>query len=142
VISRAAHDAGPRLVLDRVALPYDAFLRALPDDHLSFFRELALVHQSDGAVFSHGGLDPRVSSLEAQTREALIWGSDAWPADYPGPRLHVYGHHDNADVDATDWPHPAVGPFTIGMDTISHGVLTAIRLPDRQVFQSERFGAA
>jgi hypothetical protein len=25
---------------------------------------------------------------------------------------------------------------TIGIDTIGHGVLTAIRLPDRQLFQS------
>jgi serine/threonine protein phosphatase 1 len=37
IISRAAQALGPRLVLDRVALPYDAFLRALPADHLAFF---------------------------------------------------------------------------------------------------------
>jgi hypothetical protein len=33
--------------------------------------------------------------------------------------------------------HRIVGS-TIGLDTISHGVLTAVRLPDRLVIQSER----
>jgi hypothetical protein len=28
---------------------------------------------------------------------------------------------------------------TIGIDTISHGVLTAIRLPDERVYQSGRY---
>ena len=28
---------------------------------------------------------------------------------------------------------------SIGIDTISHGILTAFRLPDRRVFQSARF---
>jgi hypothetical protein len=33
---------------------------------------------------------------------------------------------------------PALRGRTIGLDTISHGVLTAIRLPDRRIFQSGR----
>jgi hypothetical protein len=28
---------------------------------------------------------------------------------------------------------------TVGIDTISHGVLTAIRMPDRQAFQGGRY---
>ncbi len=28
---------------------------------------------------------------------------------------------------------------TIGVDTISHGVLTAVRLPDHRIFQSARY---
>jgi len=28
---------------------------------------------------------------------------------------------------------------TVGIDTISHGVLTAIRMPDRRVFQGGRY---
>lgn len=141
LIAQAAREAGPRLVLDRVALPYDAFVSVLPAAHLEFLRGLVLVHQSDDAVFSHGGLDPRVPSLEAQARLALIWGSDDWPAGYEGPRVHVYGHHDNAEVDAAGWPRPAVRSHSIGIDTISHGVLTAVRLPDRHVMQSARFAA-
>lgn len=139
IISCAAEELGPRLVLDRVALPYDAFVDALPPDHLAFFRELTLVHQSDGAVFSHGGLDPAAGGIAAQTPDALIWGSTTWPAGCLGPDCHVYGHHDDADVDESGWPQPARGPFSLGIDTISHGVLSAVRMPDRTVFQSKRF---
>jgi hypothetical protein len=34
---------------------------------------------------------------------------------------------------------PKVVANTIGIDTIAHGVLTAIRMPDRRVFQSGRY---
>jgi serine/threonine protein phosphatase 1 len=139
IISRAAQALGPRLVLDRVALPYDAFLRALPADHLAFFSALTLVHQADGALFSHGGLDPAVADITAQTRDALIWGSATWPVGCVGPNCHVYGHHNDAELDDTGWPNPARGPFSLGIDTISHGVLTAVRMPDRALFQSGRF---
>ena len=37
------------------------------------------------------------------------------------------------------WPRPRITANTIGLDTISRGVLSAIRLPDRTVFQSRRF---
>jgi hypothetical protein len=43
-------------------------------------------------------------------------------------------------VSDTGWPRLHLLPNnTIGIDTISHGVLTAIRLPDRRIFQSGRF---
>jgi hypothetical protein len=51
----------------------------------------------------------------------------------------VYGHWNNADVGADGWPRPMVIGNTVGIDTISHGVLTAIRMPDRRVFQSGRY---
>jgi hypothetical protein len=50
----------------------------------------------------------------------------------------VYGHWDNAVVDPSGWPQPLVIGDTIGIDTISHGVLTAIRMPDRRIFQSAK----
>jgi hypothetical protein len=53
----------------------------------------------------------------------------------------VYGHRNNAVVSADGWPSPAILGRTIGIDTISHGVLTAVRLPDGRVFQSARFKA-
>jgi hypothetical protein len=42
-------------------------------------------------------------------------------------------------LDAQGWPHPRIAGATIGLDTISHGVLTAVRLEDRRVFQSRRY---
>ena len=57
---------------------------------------------------------------------------------YEGAEIVVYGHHNNATVTAGGLPQPAVLGRTIGIDTIAHGVLTAIRLPDRRLFQSAR----
>ena len=45
----------------------------------------------------------------------------------------------NAEVDDDDWPHPRVVGNTFGLDTIAHGVLTAIRLPGPYVLQSARY---
>jgi hypothetical protein len=50
----------------------------------------------------------------------------------------VYGHHNNATLNGNGWPTPTILGRTIGIDTISHGVLTAVRLPDQKVFQSAR----
>jgi hypothetical protein len=50
----------------------------------------------------------------------------------------IYGHFNNAVLDAAGWPHPRITQHALGIDTISHGVLTAVRLPDRKVFQSHR----
>ena len=46
--------------------------------------------------------------------------------------------HGNATALGADGrPRPRVRHNTIGLDTIEYGVLTAIRLPDRRVFQAE-----
>jgi hypothetical protein len=54
----------------------------------------------------------------------------------------VYGHWNNADIDSAGWPRPRVIGNTVGIDTIAHGVLTAIRLPDHEVIQSRRHAPA
>ncbi len=138
VLRCAAEAAGARLIVDEVPLPYEEFLKVLPPDHLAFLQSLRLVHRADGAIFAHGGLDPSVEALEEQSREALLWGTPAFLSDYVGPATVIYGHWDNASLDELGWPHPAMGRASIGIDTISHGVLTALRWPDRRVFQSAR----
>jgi hypothetical protein len=57
---------------------------------------------------------------------------------YVGEEVVIYGHWNNAEIDAKGWPHPRIIGQTVGLDTISHGVLTAMRFPDRTVFQSSR----
>jgi serine/threonine protein phosphatase 1 len=139
VIGDAAEAAGPRLVIDPVALPYELFFDAMPREHLVFFQQLALMHRTVDAVCSHGGLDPVAGAPEEQTRDALIWGTSTFPSGYAGPDLLLYGHWNNCQVDEDGWPRPAIAASSIGIDTISHGVLTAVRVPDRRVFQSKRF---
>lgn len=139
ILRAAAEDAGLALYTRKAPLPYDAFFASVPPKHIRFFEGLNLCYQSADGIFSHGGLDPRVPELRDQGRMALIWGAGGFPEAYRGDRVVVYGHWDNALLNRDGWPLPAIEDRTIGIDTISHGVLTAIRLPDRHVFQSARY---
>jgi hypothetical protein len=49
----------------------------------------------------------------------------------------VHGANDPA-VDREGWPHPRISGRSYGVDTISRGVLTAVRLPEGVVIQSDR----
>ena len=137
----AVSTAGARLFLDDCALPYEVFFDCLPHAHVRFFESLRAYHQSPDCVCAHGGLDARVSGVQDQSREALMWGAGGFPSQYVGPESVVYGHWNNAVLDAGGWPVPSMLGRTIGIDTIAHGVLTAIRMPDRRVFQSARYEA-
>lgn len=77
-----------------------------------------------------------VIPVEGQDEKTLIWGTDDFPRSYGGPDLVIYGHRDNAVVDREGWPLPSFSGCAIGIDTISHGVLTAIALPERRLIQS------
>jgi len=125
--------------LEQKALPYDVFFDAVPDEHLAFFRDLRLFHQTVDCICSHGGLDPKVRDLRKQAPHALVWGRGTFPDGYEGEPIVVYGHRNNATLDDHEWPRPTTNGRTIGIDTISHGVLTAIRLPDGKLFQSARW---
>jgi serine/threonine protein phosphatase 1 len=138
VLRAAIESADTEIYAGHVPLPYDAFFDQLPAAHLQFFIQLRSHHRSPDCVCAHAGVDPRLATLESQNRHALVWGVHSFPALYRGPEVVVYGHHNNATLDADGWPSPAVVGSTIGIDTIAHGVLTAVRLPDRRVFQSAR----
>jgi len=131
--------AGAALYLEQVSLPYEAFFECMPPEHLEFFESLRLYHQTPDCVCTHGGLDPLTKDIQQQSHHDLIWGGDAFPDGYEGSEVIVYGHHNNAVLDDDGWPGPAIVGRTIGVDTISHGVLTAVRLPDRCLFQSARY---
>ena len=80
--------------------------------------------------------------MEEQPARALIWGARGFPDRYRGGAMAVYGHWNNAAVTADGWPQPLMLGNTIGIDTIAWGVLTAVRLPDRRIFQSARYDSA
>jgi serine/threonine protein phosphatase 1 len=140
-LREAASKAGTELYLGQCRLPYEAFFDRVPVEHIRFFEELRLYYQSEDCVCTHAGVDPRIVRVQDQTREALTWGAGTFPEGYDGADMVVYGHRNNATLNADGWPAPTSVGRTIGIDTISHGVLTAIRLPDRRLFQSARYGA-
>jgi diadenosine tetraphosphatase ApaH/serine/threonine PP2A family protein phosphatase len=134
--------AAAQLYQSDCELPYGAFFDLLPPAHRAFFDSLAFCLQTRDCICSHGGLDPRIAALADQLSESLMWGDGTFPDGYDGQLPVVYGHWDNADVDDAGWPRPAIIGNTIGIDTIKHGVLTAVRLPDRRVFQSAKYASS
>jgi serine/threonine protein phosphatase 1 len=138
----AASETGSQLYLGRCTLPYDGFFEALPESHREFFAALVPYFEGPDCICTHAGLDPAVHTLVDQSVKSLIWGHAAFPAEYQGIPPVVYGHWDNAELDGRGWPTPRITGNTIGIDTVSHGVLTALRMPDRQVFQSARHAAS
>jgi serine/threonine protein phosphatase 1 len=138
MLRHAMQDVGLRLYVGTCSLPYDVFFDTMPQSHRTFFDQLVLSFQSEACICSHAGVDPRVADLADQTEKSLVWGNGPFPDNYRGQRTVVYGHRNNAELDPAGWPRPRITGNTIGIDTISHGVLTAIRLPDRRVYQSAR----
>ena len=129
---------GPRLLTERVKLPYDAFFARVPAEHLAFLERLVPFLRTEDVVCVHGGLDPALGPAEAQDAHTLAWGVEEFPEAYRGPDRLVYGHRCDAVVE-DGWPRPRVtNGVAFGIDTISHGVLTAMRFPDGLVLQSAR----
>ena len=120
------------------ALPYRLFFDSMPESHVQWFDRLRVSHRTAHCFCAHGGVDPAVTAPDQQTRHDLIWGGSGFPERYEGPDTIVYGHHNNARLTADGWPMPAISGRTIGVDTIAHGVLTAVRLPGGDIFQSGR----
>ena len=137
----SAEEAAFRLITDDVELPYEVFFEAMPAGHRRFFKRLRPFYESDGAFFVHAGVDPDGGAPAEQDSRELTWGLvHDFPRGYRGPQKVVYGHRNDCVLDAEGWPRPrVVNELTYGIDSISTGVLTALRMPDGEVFQSERF---
>ena len=129
---------GPSFILKHVRLPYELFLDAMPRKHVEFIKSLKTYYRSPDGVCVHGGLDPAVGPPEEQKPENLIWGTDDFPEAYSGEDAILYGHSNNPEFDKSGWPRPRIVGKTFGLDTISEGVLSAVRLPGGDVFQSDR----
>lgn len=136
---RAASRADlPGVYAGTAALPYAQFFDLLPAAHRQFFSSLVRWHETAECLCAHAGVDPAATAFDPEAR-ALVWGARGFPDEYAGDRPVVYGHMNNAHVDDDDWPHPRVVGTTFGLDTIAHGVLTAIRLPGPYILQSARY---
>jgi serine/threonine protein phosphatase 1 len=131
-------ELGARVILEKVRLPYELFFDAIPAEHMAFLSGLRTFFRAPEGVFVHGGVDPAGGKAEAQSTDHLLWGAEGFPDDYRGEDRIVYGHANNAVLDGNGWPRPRIVGRTYGLDTIAHGVLTALRLPDGAILQSRR----
>jgi diadenosine tetraphosphatase ApaH/serine/threonine PP2A family protein phosphatase len=141
-LRKAMASAGTALYIGRCALPYESFVDRVPADHIRFFEGLRPYCQTADCLCVHGGLDTRIADVQHQPPDAFIWGTGDFPNGYAGAEIVVYGHRNNTVLNADQWPVPLVVGRTIGIDTISHGILTAIRLPDQRIYQSARHEVA
>ena len=137
-IRAEARRLGGALYGGLVTLPYDAFFAAMPEAHRDFYRRLRRWHVTPDCFCAHAGIDPAAADPTSSSR-AHVWGAHGFPEAYRGARPVVYGHFNDADVGDDGWPRPRVVGATYGLDTISHGVLTAMRLPGPEFYQSARF---
>lgn len=102
----------------------EAFVRALPPDHLRFLVGLELTLVVGDFLFVHAGVRPGVP-IEDQAEHDLLWiRKDFLGSSRPSDKIVVHGH--------TPAEAPFLGPHRIGIDTGAYatGVLTAIRLLD------------
>jgi serine/threonine protein phosphatase 1 len=107
--------------------------RALPAEHLTFFRSLAVSHDEGGYRFVHGGVRPGVP-LGAQSDHDQMWIRQPFlESDGDHGAVIVHGHSIEAEVQ--------VRRNRIGIDTGAYrsGVLTCLVLEGaaRAVLQSE-----
>jgi serine/threonine protein phosphatase 1 len=111
----------------------------LPPEHERFFRSLKLHHSEGDHLFVHAGIgrdllderDPR-SALRRIRSEDALWDRTSIGQPHRLGVTVVYGHTPSEDFEVR-WDLP----FSIGIDTgaVYGGRLTAIRLPDRTLFQ-------
>jgi serine/threonine protein phosphatase 1 len=89
-------------------------------------------YEDEHGYYAHAGLMPGMS-FERTPPLIKLWGArDFLTSAYDWGKPVVFGH----------WqlPQPLLAPNRIGVDTGAYhtGVLTAVRLPDRAIFQARR----
>lgn len=135
---RALDEYGARLFTVRIPLPYCAFFDAMPPEHMAFFQQLKPYYRDDGMICVHAGVDLE-GRLDPPDLDVCVWGPSGFPEEYSGAEAVIYGHWNNGFVEHDGSVQPCILPNrTYGIDTISHGVLTALRLPDGKIFQSAK----
>lgn len=111
---------------------WDEFGGAIPFEVGHWLEGTLIEYEDDHAYCVHAGIAPGKPSW--RTPPLLkIWGAQGFlDSDYDWGKPVVFGH----------WqlPEPLLQPNKIGIDTgaFRTGILTAVRLPDRAIFQARR----
>ncbi|HUW35831.1 MAG TPA: metallophosphoesterase [Rhodocyclaceae bacterium] len=112
------------------------FARALPPEHLEFFRRLAVSHSEGGYRFVHAGIRPGVPLAEQSEHDQMWIRKPFLDSDLDHGAVVVHGHSVSAG--------PQLRHNRIGIDTGAYasGVLTCLVLDGetRCVLQTERDG--
>lgn len=104
----------------------------LPESHRDFYAGMKWYHEDENYIYVHAGIKPGIPMSE-QNRHDLIWIRDEFIFSSTGlEKKVIFGH--------TPFARPLVKPDKIGIDTgaVYGGCLTAIRLPDETIIQSNR----
>ena len=133
-IRQRVEELGSRLYSERISLPYELFFDAVPDSHVQFFQGLRDCFEDANGFYSHAGFDP-LTPLNKQKRRTLVWGDHSDFSLYSGKTV-VYGHWNNTQSDDNGRRIPTRSGDTIGIDSIAHGVLTALHLPTQTILQA------
>lgn len=103
----------------------------IPKDHISFIQSLPLYLEIGQYFFVHAGINPE-KPLSEQSEEDFLWIRQRFYL-YPGkyPKKIIFGH--------TPFPDVLLLEDRIGIDTgcVYGGKLTAIMLPEEEIFQIE-----
>jgi serine/threonine protein phosphatase 1 len=111
-------------------------LKYLPLKHREFFENLELTYEEDDYFFVHAGVMPGLD-LSENDEETLLWIRDSFLlSSYQWPKIIVHGHTPKEKpVFKTNREGKAI---RIGIDTccFDTNILTAVRLPDRTIFDT------
>ncbi len=106
----------------------EAFIKALPQSHVDFLRNLPTSYAHAGFFFVHAGVRPKVP-LENQKNEDLLWIRNPFLTSFIDfGAVIVHGH--------TPAAKPVFKPNRIGIDTGAYrtGVLTCLFITSEKIF--------
>jgi serine/threonine protein phosphatase 1 len=101
----------------------------IPEDHVTFYRNLPLSYETEDYIFVHAGLRPHVA-LSQQDPSDLLWIRDEFYASrFRFQKKVIFGH--------TPFSEPLVQRDKIGIDTgaVYGNTLTCLELPAMKFYQ-------
>ena len=77
----------------------DELLKKMSDDHINFFKNLVLSHETDQYLFVHAGIDPS-KDLKDQTKKDYLWSRSNifFDKGFKSEKIIVHGHTPEPNV--------------------------------------------